>query len=63
MKNKLDRLICRIVGHRFYLPVEIGFRTYWSVPADHCTRCGYDKYESNVRDKLSSYPNKFIDRS
>lgn len=63
MRDKLNRLICRIVGHRFYLPVEIGFRTYWSIRADHCTRCGYGKHESNVENTISTYPNKFIDRS
>ena len=63
MKNKFRKFVCKIVGHRFYLPVEIGFRTYWSVPADHCTRCGCNKYESNLKDKLNTYPNRFIDRS
>jgi hypothetical protein len=63
MRDKLNRLICRIIGHRFYLPVELGFRTYWSIRADHCTRCGYGKHESNVEDTISTYPNKFIDRS
>lgn len=57
-----SKLICRIVGHRFYLPVEIGFKTYWSVPSDHCTRCGLDKYEANLKDKNMTYPNKFISR-
>ena len=63
MRDKLNRLICRIIGHRFYLPVEVGFRTYWSIRADHCTRCGYGRHESNVEDTISTYPNKFIDRS
>ena len=58
-----NKLICRIVGHRFYHPVVIGFKTYWTVPADYCTRCGYGKRESNVEDTISTYPNKFIDRS